>query len=85
MTVRNLVRLNKLRAPPFSGYGYTRLYRLGSALVDAAVGRRSARYRPVSAGRAWPAASRAAADDPAFELVLDLADAAGPNMLPFRT
>ena len=33
---------------------------------------------------AWLAASRAAADAPAFELVLDLADAAGRSMLPFR-
>ena len=30
-----------------------------------------------AAGRAWPAASGAAADDPAFQLVLDLADIAG--------
>ena len=55
-------------------------FRLGSVLVDAIVGRRSARHR-AAAGRAWPA-SRAAADAPAFELVLDLADAAGPSTLP---
>ncbi|CAE7941066.1 unnamed protein product [Symbiodinium sp. KB8] len=44
-----------------------------SALVDAAVGR---------VQRAT-ALNRRQADDPAFELVLDLADAAGPSMLPF--
>ena len=37
------------------------------------------------AGRAWPAASGAAADNPAFQLVVDLADIAGLNTLPFRT
>ena len=50
-------------------------YRLGLAFVDAAVGCRSAHH---GLGRAWPAASRAAADVPALELVLgvDLDDAA---------
>eukprot|EP00439_Symbiodinium_sp_Y106_P036521 s2421_g4.t1 len=52
-------------------------YRLGSALVDSAVGR-------CSACDSLSAASRASADASALELVLALADAAGPSTLPLR-
>ena len=57
-----------------------RSYRLGSALVDSAVGGCSACDSPLG-GRSWPAASRASADAPALELVLDLADAGAQHLL----
>ena len=66
------------RSPPCSATAWARRW---WTQLSVAVQRATALS---AAGRAWPAASRAAADAPAFELVLDLADAAGPSMLPFR-
>ena len=78
--VRDLVRLRRLRAPPAlrhaAATAWARRWQLSVAVQRATA--------LSAAGRAWPAASHAAADAPAFELVLDLADAAGPSMLPFR-
>ena len=80
--VRDFVRLRRLRAPPALRHAAATAWawRWWTQL-SVAVQRATALS---AAGRAWPAASRAAADAPAFELVLDLADAAGPSMLPFR-
>ena len=80
--VRDFVRLRRLRAPPALRHAAATAWaRRWWTQLSVAVQRATALS---AAGRAWPAASRAAADAPAFELVLDLADAAGPSMLPFR-
>ena len=80
--VRDLVCIRMLRAlPALRHAAATAWARRWWTQLSVAVQRAAA--LPV-AGRAWPVASRAAAVDPAFELVLDLADAAGPSMLPFR-
>ena len=80
--VRELVRLRRLRAPPALRHAAaTASARRWWTQLSVAVQRATALS---AAGRAWPAASRAVADAPAFELVLDLTDAAGPSMLPFR-
>ena len=74
--MRDLVRLRRLRAPP--------ALRHAAATAWAQLSPFSA-PPPCPRQVERPAASRAAADDPALELVLDLADAAGSSMLPFRT
>ena len=71
--VREFVRLSHAAAAAWARRWWTQL----SVAVQRATALSAADW-------AWLAASRAAADAPAFELVLDLADAAGPSMLPFR-